>query len=405
MPFHPSATGDPGSLVNKGLLRHARPPASPPSRESRDSMHRQLAHGAYLPLGEHMRIFRYSASRMPLRNSSDRCSWCGNAVIWHDTFEKTRVPLIPGEFPAAWVPPRYHWHLNNGVAYLGADPSEYGRCRLKHSTFCPALPHDDLDPAMWEIVAKLRARMDKRIEEGSFTPAPIRPRSEAEVAEPDPADAAPPGSTRHCLYYHGVLRIAPGLITNLQCVATTHEDERCPNTVFDPNEGAWEQVDIPEAPGRAHQMILTATGGQMWVWTLDQAPGFQYISRWLRQCCPEHAEPGTRMDAAPLELVTFDPLRHGDFILATPPKGTGPVRHEPTPVLAGSQREDEEEKRWKCAGPGCRNTTVREEQTGWLCYQCARRAKRRRATHAKWQTGTEPRPSAPSPTPDTTTGQ
>ncbi|MGR3935238.1 DUF6083 domain-containing protein [Streptomyces sp. BRA346] len=325
-----------------------------------------------------MRIWNSSASKKPVRDIQDRCSWCGNPVEWRESFEAIRVPLIPVEFPTRAVPPRYRWHLDNGIACLGANPRDYGYCRIKHSSVCPAVPHDDLDPAMESILRKLGVRMRQMIHSGAFVPAPAAPRSEAEVQEPDPPTAAGTGGVRHVIHRGGLLRIAPGTLEELQCIAAGAEGRRCPNLIIDITEGRWIETDIPYAPGRAHQQILNVTGGQMWVWDLT-SPDFMDARRCLLQRCPEHADERAR-EACDMELVAFDSMRHGDFILDRAPDGYDAPQNEPSLVfdLATPSRQI-------CATEGCGNGTVSVVEKGWKCYQCVRQEKRRQATHQRWQ--------------------
>ncbi|WP_226967335.1 DUF6083 domain-containing protein [Streptomyces phaeolivaceus] len=324
-----------------------------------------------------MRIWHSSQSKTPVKNCVEHCTWCGNSVEWHDTFEGTRVPIIPREFPIRTVPPRYRWHLSNGTAYLGANPRDYGYCRVKHSSVCPAVEHNDLDPAMQPFVRALAIRMQKAIAEGSFVPAPVGPRGEAEVQEPDPATAEERGGTRHVIKYSGFLRICPGPLDELACVAATAEG-RCEGLVLDEGEGYWEQIEAPHLPGRAGQMTLLDLRGRAWVWSIDIID-FQHALRWLRQRCHDHGKYGSYPDASPMELVTFDPYRHGDFLISERPAG---YRASPVP---GWELSPGTAKRQCCATEDCHNSTVVAVEKSWLCWQCERRAKRRRAVHAKWQ--------------------
>ncbi|GAA3299115.1 hypothetical protein GCM10020295_36480 [Streptomyces cinereospinus] len=244
-----------------------------------------------------MRIWHSSQSKTPVKDCVERCTWCGNSVEWHDTFEGTRVPIIPREFPVRAVPPRYRWHLSNGTAYLGANPRDYGYCRVKHSSVCPAVEHDDLDPAMQPLVRALAIRIQKAIAEGLFVPTPVGPRGEAEVQEPDPAIAEERGGTRHVIKYSGFLRICPGPLDELTCVAATAEG-RCEALVLDEDEGYWEQIDAPHLPGRAGQMTLLDLRGRAWVWSIDTID-FQHALRWLRQRCHDHGKYGSYPDASP----------------------------------------------------------------------------------------------------------
>ncbi|MFI2031874.1 DUF6083 domain-containing protein [Streptomyces buecherae] len=326
-----------------------------------------------------MRIWNNSATKKPVRDVQGRCSWCGNEVEWRESFESTKVPLIPVEFPTAAVPPRYRWHLDNGIARLGANPHDYGRCRIKHSSVCPAIPHEDLDPAMASIVRKLGVRMRRLIDSGQFIPTLASPRSEAEVQEPDPPTAAEEGGVRHVIHHSGLLRIAPGPLDALRCVAATDaQGHRCEQLVLDSADGRWTQVEIPYAPGRAHQQILNTTGGLMWVWTLN-CRDFMDVLRWLRQRCHAHAQ-GTTGEACDNELVTFDPQRHGDFILERAPDGYE-IATEDEPHSLDLPLPT----RQICATDGCTNGTVALVGEGWRCYQCVRQDKRRQSTHARWQ--------------------
>ncbi|GHI24295.1 hypothetical protein Shyd_56660 [Streptomyces hydrogenans] len=69
---------------------------------------------------------------------------------------------------------------------------------------------------------------------------------------------------------HGTLRLAPCEVHELRCISTfSGTQERCENGVFDVEEGKWEEVDIPYAPGRQGQQILNLTGGRMWAWVVN----------------------------------------------------------------------------------------------------------------------------------------
>ncbi|WP_257574050.1 DUF6083 domain-containing protein [Streptomyces sp. JJ66] len=328
-----------------------------------------------------MRIGPGNASHTLVRNTRGRCRWCGNPVEWRDSFDQGRVPLMPQWFPARKIPPRYRWHVETGIAFLGAHPNDLGRCRVKHSTVCPAIEHEDLtDPVMLQIVSALGVAQQKFIARG-FVPAPPAA-SEAEVQEPDPPSAARAGGQRHIIAYCRTLRIAPGRIEDLRCLATASTTaERCKNFVFDAAEGAWTKVEIPEDKSRAGQTILNITGGYMWVWALD-ALDYQNSARWMRQRCPDHATHATAPDARDNELVTFDPKRHGDFVLARRPTGYDYQPLSPTP------EPDAPLQTRQCATDGCHNSTViKNTPADWLCYLCTRRARRRHDTHRKWQSG------------------
>jgi hypothetical protein len=161
-----------------------------------------------------LRISTHSLSSMLGRDRQDRCRWCGNRVEWFETFERSRVPLIPVEFPAARVPVRYRWRVDQGIAYLGSDQ---GLCRIKHSSVCPMLEHDTLDPAMVTVVDSLRRNMRKLIDRGLFVPQPPPP-ERTEIDQPDPG-AVQKGSTRHVIEHCGDLRVLPGSILEFTCVA------------------------------------------------------------------------------------------------------------------------------------------------------------------------------------------
>jgi hypothetical protein len=328
-----------------------------------------------------LRIATSSTTKTPVRDAMGRCTFCGNLIEWRDTFEYTRIPLVPGEFPARRVPARYHWHVDAGIAYLGLHPGDHGFCRIKHSSICPALKRGDLEPAMADLRARLRRRMDEMIRRGDFIPAVVPPDDEGEVDEPDPKDAD--ATIRHTLHYHGQLRICPGRIEDLRCVAATDaHGERCTENVLSLDDGEWTPVDIPHAPGRQGQMILNATGGVMWVWNLDgHVFDFKDAARILHQRCRHHAEAGPHPDAVGLELVTFRSLKHGDFILGQRPEDYPSNHPDPTPLFGQPTRQ-------QCATPGCRNATVIPVGPDWICYECTKRARRRQAVHAKWQKNT-----------------
>ncbi|MFD2622307.1 DUF6083 domain-containing protein [Streptomyces chumphonensis] len=326
-----------------------------------------------------MRISPGNASRTLVRDTRDRCRWCGNPVEWRDAFDGGRVPLVPQWFPARRVPARYQWHVDGGVAYLGAHTHDLGRCRIKHSAVCPAVEHENLDDSiMLEIHAALGVAQQRLIRAG-FVPAPA-PRHESEVQSPDPPNAARPGGIRHILAYCGTLWITPGLIEDLQCIAlASSTGERCLNSVFEIDEGHWAQVEIPEHGSRTVQIVLNNTGGLMWVWSLDEV-GYTDSARWSRQRCTHHTTYDATPDAGPNELVRFHTVCHADLILAHRPTGYDHPAPQPAERPGGPARQE-------CATDGCRNgTVIKDVAPDWRCYQCEARAKRRQNAQRKWQT-------------------
>lgn len=259
-------------------------------------------------------------------------------------------------------------------------------CRLAHTTICPALNHDDLDAELQPLVTRLGVRMQKNIDAGQFAPRPVESQAAAEVAEPEPQNAAPAGQERHTMRYVSSLRLAPGRIEDLQCIATTQYGRRCSNFIYAADEGFWEHVEIPHAPGREGELILNATGGMMWVWTL--APlDFGAGTRWTKQRCEVHAD-SPAPDYGPREWVNFHPVKHGSFIVGEKPQGYPEKESLQVPIHMGP-------KTTACDTAGCHNSTVMAVPEGWLCWQCVRRTNRRAAVRSRWQ-GTRSDPPAPN---------
>ncbi|GGZ86609.1 hypothetical protein GCM10010329_03090 [Streptomyces spiroverticillatus] len=248
-------------------------------------------------------------------------------------------------------------------------------------------------------MGRLRAHMERLTARG-FVPDVV-PHSEDEVRQPDPKRVE---VVRHALHYMSV-QLAPCPIDEVRCVASVEPpleeaefgalwadasegeagDEgrlsRCTNTVFDPSEGAWEQVEVPYAPGRAGQAILSASAGLMWVWSLQGLP-FIEVRRWLAQRCETHHLSNV-LDAVKPEWAHFDTFRHAEHILAAPPLGSVPAQREggrrrPTGALPGRSRQ-------LCATDGCPNGTGAVEPEGWICYVCSRTRARRERTHRRHQ--------------------
>ncbi|MEU6332014.1 DUF6083 domain-containing protein [Streptomyces sp. NPDC047049] len=331
-----------------------------------------------------MRLHRSNASRLLRSKAYDICSYCSCPVEWFDRYDDRRIPLMPKEFPLALIPPKYRWYVDGGVAYTGTLRG-YMYCRLAHTTICPALNHDDLDDELQPLVTRLGVRMQKNIEAGQFTPRSPESRDAAEIEEPEPANAAPAGEERHTLRYNTNLRLAPGRIEDLQCIATTQRGQRCSNSVYAADEGFWEHMEIPHAPGRQGELILNATGGMMWVWTL--APlDFGAATRWFKQHCDVHAE-SPAPEYSPREWVDFHPIKHGSFIVGDKPQGYPEKESLQVPIHMGP-------KTTRCETASCHNSTVMTVPEGWLCWQCAKRTKRRTAVHSRWQ-GARSDPPAP----------
>jgi hypothetical protein len=327
-----------------------------------------------------MRLHRANQSQLLRRIGAGHCKYCGTRVEWFDRYDTQRIPLTP-EVPTSRVPERFRWHLYNGIAYPGADPRSARHCRLPHPAVCPALEHTDLPPELTEVVTRLGVMMNGRITRGEFVPAPV-PTVEEEVSEPDPGDrdaAEADGLTRHTLHYASTLRLAPCRIEDVRCIAAVEDGERCPNSIFLVDEGFWEQVDLPHAPGREGQTILSRTDGRMWVWSLKPAD-FTVVSRWLKQRCPDHEGHSAAPDHSSREWTAFHPLRHADYIVTERPEG-----YDPPPVHSSLTVHDGPQSRRQCAADGCYNSTVGDAEDGWMCWRCTKLAKRREQVNRRWQ--------------------
>lgn len=330
-----------------------------------------------------MRLHQSNQTRLLRRSAAARCKYCDTPIEWFERYDALRIPLTP-EFPAQRIPVSMRWHVNNGVAYPGGDNSS-GFCRVPHPAVCPAVEHEDLPDDLQEVVQLLAVRMRGRIESGEFAPYIEQP-TEEEVSGPEPEETE---EVRHVLAYHGTLRIAPCEISELQCVARDRKTkQRCESGVFDLAEGSWEVVDIPHAPGRQGQAILSATGGQMWVWNVSD---FNALRRWWAQRCHHHCQ-SEEPDHVKNEWLTFHPLRHGDFILTEQPQGYERPKAEGAEIVV----HDGPGKRTKCAATDCSNATLTNPPKGWLCWRCEKIEMRRTQVHRRWQHGTsggsEPNP-------------
>lgn len=322
-----------------------------------------------------MRLHVANQSKLLRSTGTDRCKYCGTPVEWFDRYDTQRIPLTP-EVPSGGVPARFRWHVSQGVAYPGADPRSDLHCRLPHPAVCPALEHRDLPDELNDLVVKLGVRMRAQVARGRFVPF-LAPEAEEEIGEPEPQAETAPDNTRHTMQYSEKLRLAPGRIEDLRCIAALEDGERCPNGVFVVDEGAWELADLPHAPGRAGQMLLSQTGGAMWVWSL-KGGDFTAVTRWLKQRCPVHEGPSNAPDHGPREWVEFHPLRHSEHVVSERPQG-----YDPPSAAKGITVHDGPRNGQQCATDGCYNTTVTSEQQGWLCWRCAKSAKRREHTRRR----------------------
>ncbi|WP_244900440.1 DUF6083 domain-containing protein [Streptomyces nanshensis] len=319
-----------------------------------------------------MEVHRTNQSRLLRKQARGECAYCGTPVEWYDRYDARRIPLSP-ELPAAQIPERYQWHISRGVAYPGVDPRAPRYCRVPHPAMCPALEHADLPPELGDVVAVLAVRMRKRIDSGFVPTLPPAPGDDQERDGDEGKPSRRPGPTapervRHTVHYTGSLRLGPGPLEDLQCTAAREDGARCPNPVFVTGEGRWELLDLPHLPGRRGQMILSASNGKMWVWSLTTLD-FPAAARWLRQRCPAHDD-HTAAFCRP-EWEDFHPLRHSDFIVARKPEG-----YEPAPG-DGPTIHDGPRTLRQCAQTGCHNTTPAAVPDGWLCWQCRKRLNRR----------------------------
>ncbi|MGW7521854.1 DUF6083 domain-containing protein [Streptomyces sp. NPDC054796] len=325
-----------------------------------------------------MRLDASSHSKLLRRKAAGECRYCGVRVEWFDRFDRTRIPLTT-EVPRSQVPERFRWYVDAGVAYPGNDPGGSRYCRIPHPAVCPALEHEGLPEEMADVVARLAVRMRIRIDKGEFVPAlPPQEEEAAAVSEPAPEQKQTLPDQRHIVRYFSYLRLAPGRIEDLRCVAE-EDGARCPDGVFSADQGRWEQMEMPHVPGRSGQMLLTQTGGAMWVWSLE---GLDWgtVSRWLGQRCPAHADGSSAPDHSASEWEPFHPQRHADFVLAERPEGYDPPR-----APEGITVHDGPRTTTVCAQDGCFNSTVATVHEGWLCWRCSKRAQRRARTHSRWQ--------------------
>lgn len=314
-----------------------------------------------------------------------QCQWCGNPVHWYDTATGRRVPLMPQQIPTTAVPPRFRWCVDAGIARHGTHPSDPDLCRLNHAVLCPTRPEQEQLPDLPTQLAQIRTALGaahRKLLDHGFTPTPPPEPDNSTPstdAEPDSHhDAGPPDEdVRHLLAYGDTwLRLLPGRIENLQCVAA-HAGRRCMNPVYRPTEGAWQPMPIPAHGSRATQNAINSHAGTMWVWALHPHTHTTQVMRWYQQRCPDHAAPGTP-DAAPRDLTPYDPVRHSRYILGDRPHGYD------TPTTATGILED---GRQQCTADGCTHGNAGPHETGWLCWTCRPAAdrRRRRTAPSRWR--------------------
>ncbi|MFD7735862.1 DUF6083 domain-containing protein [Kitasatospora phosalacinea] len=342
------------------------------------------------------RLDPWSPSRTLRAHATGACQRCGNPIEWYDRADGGRIPLLPGEFPAARVPGRYRWTVEGGSARHGSHGRIDKFCRIPHPAVCPGVQHTGLDPVLEPLLQALAVRTRKMIDAGTFT-APLAEDTDEDVAqepEPAPQPDAPAPADRHVLAWGGRLRIAPCPIDEVRCIALDDENgERCEDTLFDLAEGSWEQIPVPTPRGRKN----TRSRGAMWVWEL--APlHYRDALRWMQQRCSVHHD-SDAPDAVAPEFVEFNADRHGNFILRHRPYGF----ERPTPATDPAAAPPAEPVRTVCSGDHCTNTTVVPDvEAGWLCYACARTGQRRAGVHRRWQ---QPDTAQPRPRPWQQEGQ
>ncbi|MFF2751747.1 DUF6083 domain-containing protein [Kitasatospora sp. NPDC058048] len=342
--------------------------------------------------GRGLRLHASNPSKVLRARARGTCSWCGNIVEWFDRFDGGRIPLTPMPFPSHRVPRRHQWSVDRGMAHSGTVGDQ---CRIPHPAICPALEHIGQEPELARMTQVLGVNTRKLIDSGRFVPPSEVPDDEDEVEQPEPENAAADGNIRHVLSHGSVLKICPGRIEDLQCVADAEgTGRRCENPVFDASEGGWTQVDIPPAAGRNGKAILLTYRGRMWAWEI-QPLDYMDALRWLWQKCPVHQNAPEAHDR---ELIDFSTARHAPFILAERPRGYEPVRE--TGESGGGAPQFSEAERTQCAADGCWNGTIVPVGEGWLCWQCAKRARTRETVRRKWQKNPQPvrrLPRAPIP--------
>ncbi|MEU8828826.1 DUF6083 domain-containing protein [Streptomyces sp. NPDC048636] len=322
-----------------------------------------------------LRLHASSASKALRADNASRCLYCHHRIEWFDRFGGGRIPLLPKEFSSRAVPDRCRWSVVNGLAYIGDGGRD--RCRIAHPTMCPAVEHEDNDPALEGARRAHATRTRKWIDEGAFIPAAKGPGDEEEVT--DQRVPTQVSDVRHVMFYLHTLWIAPTTIYALRCVARAHSSgSRCKNPVFnsDIREGYWDQRDIPVPPGRAGQETLWA-GRQMWVYNLSGLETGE-MQRWLGQRCSSHGPSSPAPDDTPPEWNQFNTWRHAKFILYERPAGV-PESQSPLSALWKPQEPT------TCAGTGCNNGRLGAVEEGWLCRRCKPVHAKRERTHKKWQ--------------------
>ncbi|MFJ9520644.1 DUF6083 domain-containing protein [Kitasatospora sp. NPDC101801] len=339
---------------------------------------------------QNARLHATSPSRTLRSHAEGRCRWCGNRIVWFDRYDGGRIPLTPVEFPKAGIPQRYRWTVSGGLA----QPGSHGRldqfCRIAHPAICPAAQHEDLDERLLPLLQSLGVLTQKMIRAGEFTPPPQSEAATEEAvqdAEPEAAPAADSRPVRHVIAWNDRLRIAPGPVDDLRCVAfDDNTQERCDRPVFDETEGCWQQIPLPPPATRRR---TAAPRGAIWVWELTPL-AYMDALRWVRQHCQAH-HGSDATNAVAVEIVDFHPDRHAAYLTRTRPEGYQDAEKD-----TGAE-EPSGPKRTTCASTDCHNATLdRRAPKGWLCWQCTRTAKRRVTTHRRWQSDpTSEQPARP----------
>ncbi len=170
-----------------------------------------------------------------------------------------------------------------------------------------------LDALAQALAVNSRRLQDK----GIFAPAAPTP--------PGAEDTGPAQAERRAivqmLYVHF---LAPGLLSDVRCVAFTRARRRCTEPVLDPRapNGTWTLVPAGSRPAAGEgQLPLPVVW--MAVYDLSGLPYAEQL-RWYAQRCPAHATVRAAADAVMKEWEVFDPQAHHQHIHCELPQDQPP---------------------------------------------------------------------------------
>ncbi|MEU7484869.1 DUF6083 domain-containing protein [Streptomyces sp. NPDC042319] len=247
-----------------------------------------------------LRVAPTSPSRLLRAGQAGRCRHCGHRLEWFHTSTDQPIALHPLEVATQAVPASGRWHLSCGTAYPGEDGSAW--CRIPHTLLCPHHPAPrPLSPPLRAALSQLALRTRRRIDAGTFTPAPASPAT--------PKAPAPCRPARPVLQLFRIRYLAAHPVDVIRCVAQTRHRNRCPHPILAPAfPGTWAL--LPTGPAHGQLALPHQT---MAVYSLSHLPYGEQL-RWRAQRCPAHAATPGAADVTLPDWEVFDPLLHHEHI-------------------------------------------------------------------------------------------